>query len=81
MPNRLNREFTTERPNQVWGGGITYIWAQGRRHYLAALLDLHTWRVVGRAFSITPDAELVIKALDMAYEQRGKPQHVLFHSD
>ncbi len=27
-----------------------------------------------------PDAELVIKALDMAYEQRGKPQQVLFHS-
>ncbi len=27
------------------------------------------------------DAELVIKALDMAYEQRGKPQQVLFHSD
>ncbi|WP_238178320.1 DDE-type integrase/transposase/recombinase, partial [Pseudomonas aeruginosa] len=25
--------------------------------------------------------ELVIKALDMAYEQRGKPQQVLFHSD
>jgi len=23
----------------------------------------------------------VIKALDMAYEQCGKPQHVLFHSD
>jgi putative transposase len=23
----------------------------------------------------------VIKALDMAYEQRGRPQNVLFHSD
>lgn len=25
--------------------------------------------------------EYSIKALDMAYEQRGKPQQVLFHSD
>jgi len=33
------------------------------------------------AFSAKPDAELVIKALNMAYEQRGKPQQVLFHSD
>lgn len=81
IPNRLNREFTPEKPNQVWCGDITYIWAQGRWHYLAAVLDLHARRVIGWAFSPKPDAELVIKALDMAYEQRGKPQQVLFHSD
>ncbi|MEF2161693.1 IS3-like element IS222 family transposase [Pseudomonas aeruginosa] len=81
IPNRLNREFATAHPNQVWCGDITYVWAQGRWHYLAAVLDLHTRRVIGWAFSAKPDAELVIKALDMAYEQRGKPQQVLFHSD
>ncbi|HFF2392285.1 TPA: IS3-like element IS222 family transposase, partial [Pseudomonas aeruginosa] len=81
IPNRLNREFATEHPNQVWCGDITYVWAQGCWHYLAAVLDLHTRRVIGWAFSAKPDAELVIKALDMAYEQRGKPQQVLFHSD
>ncbi|UJC23294.1 IS3 family transposase [Pseudomonas aeruginosa] len=80
IPNRLNRKFATEHPNQVWCGDITYVWAQGRWHYLAAVLDLHT-RVIGWAFSAKPDAELVIKALDMAYEQRGRPQQVLFHSD
>lgn len=42
-------------------------------------LDLHARRVIGWAFSVKPDAELVIKALDMAYEQRDKPQQVLFH--
>ncbi|ABR81125.2 IS3 family transposase [Pseudomonas aeruginosa] len=81
IPNRLNREFATEHPNQVWCGDITYVWAQGRWHYLAAVLDLHTRRVIGWAFSAKPDAELVIKALGMAYEQRGRPQQVLFHSD
>lgn len=81
IPNRLNREFATEHPNQVWCGDITYVWAQGRWHYLAAVLDLHTRRVIGWVFSAKPDAELVIKALNMAYEQRGKPQQVLFHSD
>ncbi|KAB0701327.1 IS3 family transposase, partial [Pseudomonas aeruginosa] len=24
IPNRLNREFATEHPNQVWCGDITY---------------------------------------------------------
>ncbi|KUM43351.1 hypothetical protein AR540_24155 [Pseudomonas sp. EpS/L25] len=31
-------------------------------------------RVVGWAFSAKPDADLVIQALDRAYEQRGRPR-------
>jgi putative transposase len=81
IPNLLNREFDVSAPNQVWCGDITYIWAQGRWHYLAVVLDLYTRRVVGWAFSTKPAADLVIKALDMAYEHRGEPQGVMFHSD
>ncbi|MOA04818.1 Integrase core domain protein [compost metagenome] len=81
IPNLLNREFNVERPNQVWCGDITYVWAQGRWHYLAVVLDLHVRRVIGWAFSDKPDAELAARALDMAYEQRGRPQQVMFHSD
>ncbi len=65
----------------MWCGDITYIWTQGSWHYLAVILDLRTRQVVGRAISAKPYAALVIKALDMAYEQRSKPQQVLFHSD
>ena len=68
-------------PNKVWCGDITYIWAESLWHYLAAIIDLCARRVVGWAFSSKPEAELVIKALDMAYEQRGRPQNILFHSD
>jgi len=31
--------------------------------------------------SAKPDAELAVKALDMAYEQRGRPHSIMFHSD
>ena len=44
-------------------------------------MDLYARRVVGWALSNKPVANLVIKALDMAYEQRGRPQGLLFHSD
>ncbi|BAQ82258.1 transposase [Pseudomonas sp. St29] len=44
-------------------------------------MSLFARRVVGRSLSGKPDADLVIKPLDMAYEQRGKPQGLLFHSD
>ena len=81
IPNLLAREFDVQQPNQVWCGDITYVWAGGRWHYLAAVLDLHTRRVVGWAMSDKADAELAIKALEMAYQQRGCPSGVLFHSD
>ncbi|CAI8762550.1 transposase [Pseudomonas sp. IT-P171] len=80
IPNILNREFDVPAPNQVWCGDITYIWAQGKWHYLAVVLDLCARRIVGWALSEKPGAELVIKALDMAYEQRGRPSGLLFHS-
>jgi len=81
IPNVLDRGFSVASPDKVWCGDITYVWAEGRWHYLAAVIDLYARRVVGWAFSAKPDADLVIKALDMAYEQRGRPQNVLFHSD
>lgn len=81
IPNRLNRQFVVDAPNQVWCGDITYVWAQGRWHYLAAVLDLFTRRVVGWAFSTRPDADQVVRALNMPYEQRGRPQGLMFHSD
>lgn len=74
IPNVLGREFTVSAPNEVWYGDITYVWAQGRWHYVAVVIDLFARRVVGWAFSSKPDADLVIKALDVAYEQRGRPQ-------
>ncbi len=36
---------------------------------------------IGWAVSAKPDADLAVKALDMAYEHRNKPQLALFHSD
>jgi putative transposase len=81
IPNALGREFSVPAPNKVWCGDITYVWAQGRWHYVAVVIDLYARRVVGWAFSSKPDADLVTKALGMAYEQRGRPQNVFVSSD
>ena len=77
IPNHLDREFDVAMPNQAWCGDITYIWANNRWHYLAVVMDLHCRRVVGWSMSTSPDAELAAKALDMAYQQRGKPEGVI----
>lgn len=81
IPNHLDRDFDVDAPNKVRCGDITYIWADSRWHYLAVVIDLYRCRVIGSSLSTSPDAELVAKALDMAYGQRGSPQGVLFHSD
>ncbi len=81
VPNRLNREFDVAAPDQVWVGDITYIWTGKRWGYLAVVMDLFSRKPVGWAFSSTPDTELTMKALTMAYESRGKPEGVMFHSD
>lgn len=81
IPNILSRAFDVEAPSQVWCGDIIYIWAQGKWHYLAVVLDLYARRVVGWALSEKPDADLVVKAQDAACEQGGKPEGLLSHSD
>lgn len=80
-PNYLNREFNVRAPNQVWCGDVTYIWAGTGWIYLAVVLDLYARRVVGWALSQSPDSELTRQALALAYEARGRPKGVMFHSD
>jgi putative transposase len=81
MTNRLNRQFDVQAPNQAWAGDITFVWTGKRWAYLALVLDLFARRPVGWALSLTADSELTRKALTMAYEARGNPEGVLFHSD
>lgn len=81
IPNKLDRQFTVSKPNQVWCGDVTYIWIGNRWAYLAVVLDLYARRPVGWAMSLSPDSTLTGRALSMAFELRSKPQGVLFHSD
>ena len=79
--NHLDREFTPSTPNQIWCGDVTYIWTGKRWAYLAVVLDLFARKPVGWAMSFSPDSHLTCKALAMAYEARGEPKGVMFHSD
>ena len=81
IPNTLNREFKVSGPNQVWCGDVTYIWTGKRWAYLAVVLDLYARQVVGWAMSNSPDSELTTKALRLAYEARGRPKDLMYHSD
>jgi putative transposase len=80
-PNILNRKFNVNQPNTWWCGDMTYIWTRDGWRYLAVVLDLCVRKVVGFAFSSNPDTALTKKALMMAFESRGRPKNLTFHSD
>jgi len=81
IPNQLDREFAVSRPNKVWCGDVTYIWTGNRWAYLAVVLDLYGRKPVGWAMSLSPNTQLTAQALTMAFESRGRPQGLMFHSD
>ncbi|HDD9348237.1 TPA: IS3 family transposase [Escherichia coli] len=81
LPNLLERQFAVPEPDRVWCGDITYLWAGNRWCYLAVVMDLFARRVIGWSLSAHADTALISSALRMAYETRGQPRDVMFHSD
>ena len=79
--NHLDRNFSVTRANSVWCGDVTYIRSGGKWLYLAVVMDLYKRRIVGWACSDSPDSQLTMQALRMAWEARGCPEKLLFHSD
>lgn len=80
-PNVLQRNFTAPAPNKVWVGDITYIWTREGWTYLAALLDLHSRRVVGWSMDSRLDRSLALDALGMALKTRRPEPGLVHHSD
>lgn len=81
VPNLLARQFAVIQPNQVWCGDVTYIWVGNLWVYLAVVIDLFARKPIGWAMSLSPDSDLTCKALIHAFESRGRPGGVMFHSD
>lgn len=79
--NQLNRQFEQNEPNRAWVADITYIRTRSGWLYLAAVLDLHSRKIVGWAMAPHMHAELVCDALQMALIQRAPAAGLIMHSD
>jgi transposase InsO family protein len=80
-PNRLDRHFEADRPDQCYVGDITYIPTQQGWLYLAIVLDLFSRQIVGWAMEPHMQASLVNNALTMAIWRRKPPRGLLWHTD
>ncbi len=79
--NLLNRQFNPAKSNQAWTSDITYIRTRTGWLYLAAVMDLHSRKIIGWAMSPTMPAALVCQALQMAIGQRQPTAGLMLHSD
>lgn len=79
--NWLERSFTAQRPNQTWVSDITYFRVEGYWIYLCIVLDLYSRRIVGFKVSKNASTNLVTATFRAAYEERGRPKDLTFHSD
>jgi putative transposase len=79
-PDLVQRQFTAERPDQVWVADITFIPTWEGWVYLAAVQDMWSRRIVGWSLADHMRTELVQAALDMAIRTR-RPDRVIHHSD
>lgn len=79
--NLLKRDFSANRPNQIWVSDITYIRTFSGWQYLTVFIDLFSRLVVGWALSSSLSHEMAFLALNRAIGRRKPPKGLVIHSD
>lgn len=80
-PNKLKGKFLTDAPNKIWVSDITYIKIEGCFVYLCVVIDLYSRKVIAYKLSKNIDTDLVKRTFLTAFESRGHPKGLTFHSD
>lgn len=78
--NRLNRQFTAEKPNEKWLTDVTEFKGKDGKLYLSPILDLYNREIVAYAMSRKADSNMVAEMLHKAFPLlNGKG--TMLHSD
>lgn len=83
QPDLVQRDFTAERPDQLWVADFTYVRFHGRIVFFSFVIDVFSRRVVGWQFATHMRTDLVLDALRMALAGRshGADIELVHHSD
>ncbi|WP_088501463.1 IS3 family transposase [Burkholderia ubonensis] len=81
--DRVNRQFTADRPNQLWVSDFTYVSTWQGWLYVAFVVDVFARRIVGWRVSSSMTTDFVLDALEQAlYARRpGGDGTLIHHSD
>ncbi|KXW55456.1 integrase core domain protein [Ferrovum sp. PN-J185] len=80
-PNKLQRQFTYDHPDQAWVTDITYIRTYEGWLYLTVVIDLYSRAVIGWSMRNSLETKIVLDALTMAKWRRKPKGEIIIHSD
>ena len=79
--NRIQQKFMTKAPNMVWVSDITHVYVKDVLYSIGIIVDLYARFVVAFDVADVADAAFVQRMFDDAFEKRGRPAGLIFHSD
>ena len=82
-PDRVNRQFKAQRPNQLWVSDFTYVSTWQGWLYVAFVVDVFARRIVGWRVSSSMHTDFVLDALEQALmaRQPERENSLIHHSD
>ncbi|WP_409945472.1 IS3 family transposase [Rubrivirga sp. S365] len=75
----VERDFTAERPNQLWVSDLTYVATWRGFVYVAFVIDVFSRRIVGWRVSNSLRSDLALDALEQAICERSVGDDLLVH--
>ena len=81
--DKVNRQFSAERPNQLWVSDFTYVSTWQGWLYVAFVVDVFARRIVGWRVSTSMSTDFVLDALEQALyaRQPERDSSLIHHSD
>jgi putative transposase len=82
-PDRVDRDFTADRPDRLWVADFTYARCWEGRVFFSFVLDVYSRKIVGWQFADHMRTSLVQDAVQMALgtRERGADVDLVHHSD
>jgi transposase InsO family protein len=80
-PDLVQRDFSADRPNQLWVADLTYVATWAGFVYVAFITDVFSRKIVGCRVSNSLRSDLALDALEQALHAREDLDRLVHHSD
>ncbi|WP_146177184.1 IS3 family transposase [Mycoplasmopsis arginini] len=77
----FERNFKTEKVNQIWSTDVSEFHIPSGKLYLSPIIDAHNREIISYSVSRSPNFKQIKDMLDRAFEKHKNLDGLIFHSD